>query len=150
MTDWQTIIAVLIVIAGLTGRQWNIVSIVALNFMATMLLAANPVNVAIGDAIAASLLLFMGRRGQVVAAIYAVMIPIYPAMSAAGFPNYTTYAIIDVLAIGQILIAGRWDVGIGRALWVIGGRYPAVRRVVASWPGLARRSGMDKAEGGQS
>jgi len=150
MTEWQTILAVLIVTAGLTGRQWSVITIVACNFIATMELAADPINVAIVDAAAAALLLFCGRRGHIVAAIYGVMIMIYPAFQAMGFSHYTTYAIIDVLAIAQLVIAGRWDVGISRAMRLGRSRSTYLRRSLASRPELADSVGVSQTEGNQS
>lgn len=150
MTDWQTILAVLIVTAGLTGRRWSIIAIIAFNFIATMELVANPVNVAIADSIAAVALIFCGRRGQFVAAIYGIMIPIYPALAAVGFSNYAIYAIIDGLAIAQLFVAGRWDVGIGRAIRPAIRRSAYIRRAVAAWPYLARHVGISQAEGERS
>lgn len=150
MTDWQTILAVGIVAAGLTGRQWLVVLVVAGNFIATMELAGNPINVAIADSIAATILLFTGRRGQIVAAIYAVMIPLYPILSASGFANSTIYAIIDGLAIAQLVVAGRWDVGIGRALRLVHRGYADLRRPRAARPELAGRLGVSEAKGERS
>lgn len=149
--DWsQEILAVGIVTAGLTGRYWLIVGIITANFLATMELADNPINVAIADSIAAAILLFAGKRGQIVAAIYAVMIPLYPILSASGFANSTIYAIIDGLAIAQLVVAGRWDVGIGRALRLVHRGYADLRRPRAARPELAGRLGVSEAKGERS
>ena len=124
--------------------------IVAVNFVATMELAANPINVAIADAIAATPLLFFGRRGQIVAAIYGVMIPIYPALSASGFAGVTIYAIVDVLAILQIAVAGRWDVGSGRAVRIVYRGFVDFRRASSPRPELADRLGIHQTQGRKS
>lgn len=149
--DWsQQILAVGIVAAGLTGRLWLVIFVVAGNFLATMELAANPINVAIADSIAASILLFLGKRGQIVAAIYALMIPIYPLLAAIGFPHSAIYGIIDVLAFAQLLVAGRWDNGIGRALRAIHRGFADLRRPREVRPELAHHTGISETEGAQS
>jgi hypothetical protein len=154
--DWsQQIIAVLIVSAGLTGRQWGIVAVFTANFLATMELARNPIDVAIADALAASVILFFWQREQisrakVVAAIYATMIPIYPALTWAGFPSHTIYAIVDALAIAQLIVMGRWDVGIGRALRSIRGRLADFYRSRTQRPELAAHSSVSQANGERS
>jgi hypothetical protein len=111
--DWsQLLFLALLLAATLTGSRL-IAGVMWLNFAATVVLASSPITVAGADALAAALLLFCGKRGQIIAAIYAVMIPIYPVAVWAGLPNAATYTIVDLLAFIQLAALGGWDHGIG-------------------------------------
>ncbi|MDZ7905177.1 MAG: hypothetical protein U5N55_04940 [Cypionkella sp.] len=115
--DWsQAIFAGLLLLATITTSDRRLAYAAWANFAATMALAHNPVAVGVADILTASALLCMGRRGQCIAALYAVMIPIYPIMVTAGFQAATIYTIVDILAFAQVAIVGGWGFGIYRGL----------------------------------
>jgi len=145
--DWsQLLFFALIFAATLTGDK-RIAAVMWMNFTATVALAGNPVTVAGADALAAALLLSCGRRGQIVAAVYAIMIPIYPFAAWAGLPSYATYTIIDLLAFIQLAAMGGWDRGVGIARRFVSGRSSVILGSVEARDNASGGVGLHPAKG---
>lgn len=97
--------------AFLLGRPHPIIMAALVgNLLATMLLAADPVSVAVADVTAAAVLLVAGtRRAYVIAALFVLMQPIYFAAWLYSWPNWITYTCIDLIAYLQLAVAGGMD-----------------------------------------
>lgn len=133
--------------AFLLGRPHPLIVLaLAGNLLATMLLAADPVSVAVADVTAAAVLLLAEtRRAQVVAALFVAMQPIYFAAWLYSWPNWVTYTCIDLIAYLQLAVAGGMDRPL--AAWRADRRrraadlYPVASRGVAM---AARNSAADR------
>lgn len=144
MTIWQAIIAAGLLLALLGKPPARLWFAVAGNFIVTMILAENPVPVAIADLMTAAIILGVSTRANIVAGLFALMQPIYIAGFALGWPDATTYACIDLLAYVQLGVMGGVDRGMGRAYrfthgWLYSLRRPILFRT-APPANLARNS----------
>lgn len=92
------------------------------NLGATMAMAHDPVAVGVADAASAALLLIGPTRARIVAMLFSVMIPVYVSALVFTWPNSTTYAIIDLIALVQLGVIGGVDRGLGRAARAAGRR----------------------------
>jgi hypothetical protein len=144
--DWSQIVyAVILASAIYTGRPAPIIIFAMTgNFLGTMLLAQEPLDVAIVDLVAVILLAGSSRRGNVVAALYVAMIPIYLAGPALGLPPWVVYTAVDVLAILQCGVIGGWDQGLGRIGG--GGRYRNRRHAGGLVPAPQRRDAFSRVD----
>lgn len=149
--DWsQYLFIALLLLATMTGQKriavmlWgNLIATIAL----TELMAGDArIAIAVADSVTAALLLSCGQRGQIIAAVYAVMIAIYPMTAFAGFAEATTYAIIDLLAIVQLAVFGRWDRGLGIALGAVVRGRSAFHGPVQDGNYAPRNSGIPEAQ----
>lgn len=125
-------------LALIIGRPAPVVVLAMVgNLLATMILTQSLVAVAVADLAAAAVLLGGGERAVAVAALFAVMVPVYFAAYLAGWPAATTYAIVDALAYLQCGIIAHVDHGMGRLARGVGGFFGA-RRVSMAARGNAR------------
>lgn len=110
MSIWQIGIAVLYIAAILWGRPDNrLTATVFANFAGTMFLADSPHSVAVLDLVCLCVLLRIGTiQGDLLAAIFATLIPVYVLGHLMEWPQYTVYAIVDIaaIAIAGILASG--------------------------------------------
>jgi len=123
-------IGLLCVALACSWRQpWSalIAAVMVGNLVATMTLAPDPIAVGIADAVSAAILLLGNTRARTVAMLFSVMIPVYVSADWLLWPNYATYAIIDLIAYLQLGIVGGLDRGIGRIC----------RAAARRWRGLA-------------
>ena len=121
-----------------------------------MTLAQSPVTVGVADAVAATLLLtFGGKREAVIAALFALMMPLYVAGQALGWSDWATYAIVDALAYAQCIVIGSANGGIShwRKHRRIGWRSDRLRDFAAGMSGKGRDAivnhSRDAQEGGR-
>lgn len=126
------------------------------NLWATMVLAAIPIGVGVADAVAATLILtFGGRREAIVAALFAIMMPLYVVGQAFGWSDWATYAIVDALAYAQCIVIGSANGGIShwRKSRRIGWRHGGLRDFAAGMSGEGRDAivnhSSDAQEGGR-
>ena len=113
--DWsQTLVASALALVALNGRDWPIVSVLVANFIGTMILADMPLAVAGLDIFCASWLICFGNtRAKAVGWFYVLMLLSYALGRAIELPNSATYAIVDLIGLGQYLVAGHVDNGGG-------------------------------------
>lgn len=112
-TQWAFIAALGAALAF--GRPgWIIAAVMAGNVAATILWGASPMTVAVVDAVCGAVLIFGGKRSKAVALLFAAMVIWAVLARGFGFPNSTTYAIVDLLAYGQLVIIGGAGFGMGR------------------------------------
>ncbi len=111
--DWsQVLVASALALVALNGRDWPIVSVLAANFIATMILAGSPLFVAGADIACALILLRMGTiRAKAVGWFYVLMLISYAIGRACELPNSATYAIVDLIGLAQYMVAGHVDNG---------------------------------------
>lgn len=116
MMDWTQwlYLALLGAALGFGRPGWLIASAMAFNLAATVLWASFPMSVAVADAICGAALLFGGKRAKAIGILFAAMVIWAVLAQSFGFPNSTTYAIVDVLAYGQLIIIGGSGVGMVR------------------------------------
>lgn len=109
--DWsQWLYAFCLALAFAAGRPGVLIWVpMVANFLATILMAGEPLAVGMFDLLCATMLLFAGRQGLILAAFFAAMQPVYLANVFLGLPSNATYAIIDVLAFGQLVVIGGSD-----------------------------------------
>lgn len=117
--DWSQIIyATLLLVASLTGRpSMPLLFAMWADFTATMIFASDPMMVATADILAACILIMRSRREAAIAAIFMIMLPIYVLGDAQGFSGAAIYAIVDVIALFQLALMGKWDRGIRRHVY---------------------------------
>jgi hypothetical protein len=132
MSDWQTIYAVAFMVAFVLGRpeRW-VVAVMAVNFLGSSALGADLLLVGILDLICVTVLIGQSREGNIVAALYVLMLPIYVAASHFGWGNGTTGGIVEAIGYVQILVATNVLGGLG------GRNRPADRRRLGSVGHLA-------------
>ena len=112
--DWSQIIFLLAVIVG-TGAaaiqdRWWIVVAMWINFTGTLALSQEPLADGVLDIAIASFLLYIGgREAKTISALYVVMIFIYPISGTLGI--FLTYAIIDLIGLLQLIVAGSGGFG---------------------------------------
>lgn len=112
MTAWQILVLCELALVALNGRDWPIVSVLATNFIGTMILADMPLAVAGLDIVCASWLVCFGNtRAKAVGWFYVLMLLSYAFGRAMELPNSTTYAIVDIIGLLQYLVAGHVDNG---------------------------------------
>ena len=142
MSGWQMIFVCLLALSFAAGRPKPVVWFAMLgNLAATMTLAQSPVTVGVADAVAATLLLtFGGKREAIIAALFAVMMPLYVAGQWLGWSDWATYAIVDALAYAQCIVIGSANGGIThwRKHRPIGWRPDRLRAAAA---GVSRQGG---------
>lgn len=115
MSEWQALFIVTMGAAFLFGRpHLLIVAGMVLDLAATMAFAGNYMTVGAVDLLVAVALLAAGRRGQIVALLFAMMAPIYVLGLVFKWPTDATYAIVEILAYAQLAVIGKLDVGISR------------------------------------
>lgn len=90
------------------------------NFIGTVLLSASTISVAIVDLVTICALIGRGRRENISAMVFLMMVFAYPISSGLNFTTSTTYAIVD--ALGVLLLGVVANVGGG------GGRNSRVTR----------------------
>lgn len=80
------------------GPDWRLSLACVANFIGTMALSASPLTVGVLDLVTIAVLVTLGTwRGYSMAAIFAVLVPIYPIGSYLAWPTHATYAIVDLL-----------------------------------------------------
>lgn len=108
--DWsQQIFVAGLVIATLHGGQWRLAAMMWFNLILTMTFALEPLMVGVADLLCASALITMGARGMVLSALFLLMLPIYVVFWLFSWPISTTYAIVDCIAVVQILVLANVD-----------------------------------------
>lgn len=138
MSEWQALFIGSMGAAFLFGRpHWLIVAGMVLDLAATLAFAGDYMTVGAVDLMVALALIGAGRRGQIVALLFAMMQPIYVLGFAFNWPTDATYAIVELLAYAQLAVIGKLDVGISAirrrlapAVWNLVGRNnpgPAVK-----------------------
>jgi hypothetical protein len=114
-TQWAYIGAIAAALA--VGRPGVLIASVMLaNLAGTLILSGQPMSVAIFDALSGAALAFGSARSQSVAVFFAAMVVWAVVSWWAGFTNAATYAIVDVLAYGQLVIIGGAGFGMGRRI----------------------------------
>ena len=114
MSIWQGIIASMLLAAFLSGRpHWRIVAVMACNFLFSMQFGGNFLTVGVADVVSAAFLLGISARANVVAGLFALMVPVYVAGTYFQWNISTTYTIIDLIAYMQCGVIGRVDGGMG-------------------------------------
>lgn len=122
---WQVIIAAMLSGALFTGRPSLRFSVVMIaNFVATVTISLTPdspenagatyLAIGIADVACIAALVGINTRANVVAIIFALMLPVYVSGYLFKWTPWTTYAIVDLLAYVQFAVVGKWDGGIGK------------------------------------
>ena len=127
MTDWQIIYAALLAASLGIGRPVPVIWAVMIGNLAwSAAFGPRVLFVALGDLLAAVILMAEGRRAMLVAGLFVVMIFVEVLTWCLAWPNAATYAIVDVLAYIQCGVIAHADTGIR-----IG--YRAVGRWINRW-----------------
>lgn len=98
------------------GAPVKVVAVMIGNLAATLTLSGTPMVVGTIDLLCAIVLIGNNMRANIVAVLFALMIPVY----VAGLKTSTTYTIVDVLAYLQLGVIGRVDSGLRNARRFIG------------------------------
>lgn len=145
-TQWAYIGALAAALA--VGRPgYLIASVMLANLAGTMTLSGFPLSVAVVDALCGTALVFGSGRAAAVAVFFAAMVVWAVVAQALGFTSAATYAIVDVLAYGQLAIIGGAGFGNGRrirnAFRSFGRRHSNPRDSMAIRDASDGNSGMD-------
>lgn len=115
MSDWQALYAAaFILVLAFGAPNLFVARVMAVNFLITMALGGDELSVAVLDLLCIAALVGQGPQARVVAALYILMVPIYIAGRANQWPADTTYAIIEALGYGQLMVMGNVGGGMGR------------------------------------
>lgn len=125
--DWsQAAYVTALVVAVYAGRPAAVViAVLVINLVWTMQVSASPVVVGIIDLLSCAALIGVSARANVIAAIFAIMVPVYVIGTVAELPNYATYTTVDLLAYAQLGVAGGLDRGIAAVRRRFGDHGPA-------------------------
>lgn len=132
MSVFQISYAVLLIAAVWFGRpDWRLATLCAVNFLGTMMLAPFPISVGVLDMSTIALLVLIGSgRALALAAIFAVLVPIYVIGGYLSWSDYAIYTVVDILgySILGVLASGSG----GRGIVTHHNRFARVRAVVVS------------------
>jgi len=111
---WQVIIVCLMAAAFFGGRPpLRVMAVMVCNLLFSMHYGDSFLWVGIADVVSAALLLGASMRANIVAGLFAAMVPVYVAATYFGWNVGTTYTIIDLLAYAQLGVIGNVDGGVG-------------------------------------
>ena len=117
MTDWQLLylaVPAASAFAAVLTTRWeraDIIAVMAINFVVSAFGSQEWLVVETFDLLCASVLLFGGAREKVISALFAAIAAVGLAAGYFGWPNSTTYAIMDVLAVIQCGVLAGVDRG---------------------------------------
>lgn len=109
---WQDILIGGWVLALICGADKRLAAIVAGNFTITALWPGLVGVVGIADLATIAALAMLGRRGQALAYLYVIASTVRAGGAAMGFPDATTYAILDPIGWAILAVLGNVDTGI--------------------------------------
>ena len=115
---WTQVVYMLALCAALYGggAPVRVAAVMLCNLAFTFTVAAEPIAVGVVDIACAVALIGHNMRANIVALLFALMIPVY----VAGLKTSTTYTIVDAIAFLQIGVIWRVDSGIRNARRFIG------------------------------
>lgn len=141
-------LAMFLAAAAIGRADWKVIAACLANFAGTALLAPSLLSVAVIDIATASFLLVTcGKKGAVLAAFYAIYTPVCVFGGWLGWPNSTTYAIVDAVGLLQFLVIARGDGRTGRVCWAADRRGSVTGGMLSRGGYSSGLAFMDKKEG---
>lgn len=110
---WTQVAYIMALCAALYGggAPLKVVTVMVGNLVVTLAFSGTPLAVGVIDLLCAAMLIGNNMRANIVAVLFAMMVPVY----VAGLKTSTTYTIVDVLAYLQLGVIWRVDSGLRNA-----------------------------------